>query len=403
MYFITDWVQRVDFDRMRKERLARAREAMDANGIDLVLAFRYENVRYLSGLRPLWFPIATFRSAALATSDRNAPVICFVTIGDWQHRRQTMHWLDPANVRPLINYKLDEGGTAKDGLREVADAVRELGAAEGRIAVDQLTIPVFEALRELLPDATFVDANDPLQQTRMVKTPDEVTLFKFASEAVDEGLAAGIAAVRPGRREGEILGEVMRAFYSLGMEIPQCSLIVASGENLDPLQRFAGDRKVREGDLVFMDVGGCFNGVFAEATRVVACGRPNADQRQVYRAVFAAQQALFGAIRPGVSSEAICRVATDSYARSGMGELSHDAPIGHSIGLGGIEPPILGPGGMMGEAVELQEAMTLSIEPTLSRHGVRGGATVRLEDEVVVTADGCEVLTRAPYDERLLA
>lgn len=402
MYFITDWVERVDFARMRHERLARAREAMRANEIDLVLAFKYENVRYLSGLRPLWFPIAVFRSAALATPDPSAPVICFVTIGDWQHRRATMHWLDPANVRPLINYKLEEGATAKDGLRDVADAVRELGAADGRIAVDQLTLPVLDALRDLLPNATFIDANDPLQTTRMVKTRDEVTLFRFACEAVDEGLAVGIAAVKPGRRECEILGEVMKTFYGLGMEIPQCSLIVASGENLNPLQRFAGDRKVREGDLVFMDVGGCFNGVFAEGTRVVACGKPSPEQRRTYQAVFAAQQALFAAVKPGISSDAICRVATESYQSSGMAEFSHDAPIGHGIGLGGIEPPILGSSGMMGDSVFLQENMTLSIEPTISRSDVPGGATVRLEDEIVVTADGCEVLTRAPYDEHLL-
>lgn len=403
MYSLTDWVQRVDFDEMRSARLTRAREQLRDNDVDLLLAFKYENVRYVTGLRPLWFPVAMFRSAALAIPDDNTPVLCFVTIGDWEHRRSTMTWLEPENIRPLINYQLEEASTVKSGLQGVCDGVRELGAERGRIAVDQLTVPVLEALQAALPNATFVDANGMMHSARVTKTPDEITLFRMASEAVDQGMASGIEAVKPGRRECEVLGEVMRTFYSLGMEIPQCSLIVSSGENLSPLQRFAGDRAIRSGDLVFMDVGGCFNGMFAESTRVVVCGDPSPEQRGVYRAVHSAQQAVFKALRPGVSAAEISDLILDSYRASGMGAHAFAAPFGHSIGLAGVEPPVLGPAETMGRTAELSSDMTLSIEPTLVVPGIRGGATVRLEDEVVVTGDGCEVLTRTPYDERLLS
>lgn len=403
MRFISDWNQPVDFERMRSNRLSRARAQMRAAKLDLVLAFKYENVRYISGLRPLWFPVPMFRSAALTTPVDDAPVVCFVTVGDWEHRRSTMNWLEPDNVRPLMNYQLEEAATVKEGLAGIFKSISEFEAERGTIGVDQLTFPVLDALRAEFPHATFVDANDAMQAARVVKSADEIALFRMACEAVDQGVGAGIEAVRPGRRECEVLGEVMRIFYSLGMEIPQCSLIVSSGENLSPLQRFAGDRAIRSGDLVFMDLGGCFNGMFAEATRVVVCGEPSPIQTDVYRAVYQAQQAVFSAIRPGVSSEELSELILDTYRAQDLGEHAFAAPFGHSIGLAGLEPPVLGPAEAMGGTSVLVEGMTLSIEPTLVVPGIRGGATVRLEDGVIVTEDGCEVLTRVQYDGRLLS
>ncbi len=403
MYFDTDWTRRVDFDRMRADRLRRLRAQMRHHQLDAVVAFKFENTRYVSGLRPLWFPISLLRSAAITTAGDDAPVLCYVTAGDWEHRRETMYWLPKEHVRPLVNYQLEEASTVREGLAGICDAVRELGAEGGRVGIDQVTIPVLEALGGMLPTTTIVDANECFFDARFVKTEDELALFRMASQAVDQGLDAGIRAVRPGRRECEVLADVMHTFYSLGMEIPQCSLIVSSGENLAPLQRFAGDRPIRDGDLVFMDVGGCFNGIFAEATRVVACGTPNETQRRVYHAVYAGQRAVFGAIKPGVTSTEVCEALMRSYHEHGMGEYAHDGPIGHGIGAAGIEPPTLGPGKMMGKEAVFQEGMALSIEPTLIVHGVPGGAGIRLEDEIIVTHDGCEVVTRAPYDERLLA
>lgn len=402
MYFDTDWTKRVDFDRMRTERVARLREQMRRHQLDVVIGFKFENTRYLSGLRPLWFPITLLRSAAITTPGDGDPILCYVTAGDWEHRRETMYWLPKDNVRPLINYQLEEAATVEEGLAPICDGVRELGAEKGRLGIDQITLPVLEALRSLLPEATIVDANECFFDARFVKTADELALFRMAAQAVDQGLDTGMRAVEPGRRECEVLAEVMRTFYSLGMEIPQCSLIVSSGENLVPLQRFASDRPIRSGDLVFMDVGGCFNGIFAEATRTVICGEPNAEQQRIYRAVYAGQRAVFDAICPGVSSTELCEVLMRSYQASGVAQYAHGGPIGHGIGVAGIEPPTLGPGKMMGKEAVLQAGMALSIEPTLVVAGVPGGAGIRLEDEVIVTEDGCEVVTRAAYDARLL-
>ena len=100
--------------------------------------------------------------------------------------------------------------------------------------------------------------------------------MKISSVCADLGMNALIKAAKPGRRECELLAEATRVYFSLGMEIAQCQSIVASGEeNLVPLARFAPDKIVRYGELVFVDIGGCFNGIYAELTRTFVCGKAN--------------------------------------------------------------------------------------------------------------------------------
>ena len=117
MYFITDWTKRVDFDKMRRERVVRLRQKMAEHDLDAVLALKYENCRYASGLRPLWFPLAMLRSAAVVTRESDE-IIVFVTAGDWDHRHQTMTWLEPENVRPLVNFQLEEPETKPEEPRK---------------------------------------------------------------------------------------------------------------------------------------------------------------------------------------------------------------------------------------------------------------------------------------------
>jgi Xaa-Pro aminopeptidase len=188
-------------------------------------------------------------------------------------------------------------------------------------------------------------------------------------------------------RECEVLADVMQTFYSFGAEVPQCNLIVCSGPNTAPMQRFAGDRVIARGDLVFIDIGACWNGMFSEATRTVVVGEPADDlQRHIYRTVYDIHWATI----------------EKHYGDSPFVGRMQEMIIAHGIGVGYAEPPFIAPPGKTTPDLTLEPGHVLAVVPTIIVPGVPGGGGVRLEDVVAVTEHGPEVLTKAPYDATLL-
>ncbi|MBI2755954.1 MAG: aminopeptidase P family protein [Chloroflexi bacterium] len=400
MYFVTDWAQRVNFERMRAYRVQRTRDAMATYGLDAILAFEYANTRYIAGLRPLWAPNFLLRQAAIITRASDE-VICFVHLDDTPHRRSTMYWMKPENVREFPTAVVNQEAPAA-ALEPLATALRDLGFSGGRIGVDIATVSALRNLERLLGDVELVDLGPCMQQVRMVKNEDELELMREASSIVDIAMETAVRSATTGVRECEVLAEVMRVFYRFGAEIPQCNLIVCTGPNTAPMQRFAGDRLIAEGDLVFMDIGACFNGVFSEATRTIVNGRPNATQRAIYRTVHEIHERTIAALHPGASSVDVQAAADEPYRRSDYVGYMQKMIIAHGIGVGYAESPFIAPPGSNAAPLTLEPGMTLAVVPTIIVPDVPGGGGVRLEDIVVVGKDGPQQLTRAPYDARLL-
>ena len=390
----------VDHDLIRKQRAERLRLGMEKFGFDTLVVFEYANGRYASGLRPLYAPNFLVRQAVVVTR-HSSEVIVFVHQDDAPHRRKIMTWIPPENVREFPTGVMLEGGGA-EALAPIGVALTELGFTGGRVGADIGTPASLSNLAATVAGSDVSDANACLNWVRSVKFPGEVELLRQASAIVDEALDVAVKAVRPGVKECDILADVMQVFYRHGAEVPQCNLIVCTGDNTAPMQRFAGEEIVRSGDIVFMDIGACFNGVFSEATRTVACGAPGEQQREIFQLVHKMHLALISAVAPGVTGAQLQDVAHSVLSGSPYEHMLQKMIIAHGIGVGYAEPPFIAPPGRVTPDLVLEEGMILAIVPTIVVEGVPGGGGVRLEDVVAVTATGVEQLTNYPYDAALL-
>ncbi|GIF56159.1 hypothetical protein Air01nite_22540 [Asanoa iriomotensis] len=375
--------------------------AMARADLDAVIAFEYANCRYIAGLRPLWAPNFMVRQAVVSVRGSD-DVVVFVHQDDTPHRRATMTWIPPERIRAFPTGVVSETAPAS-ALAPLADALAELGCRGGRVGVDIATVTVLRRLEDVLDGYTVVDANAALNGSRLVKSPTELAQLADASSIVDLAMATAEEAVRPGVRECDVLAEVMKVFYTHNAEVPQCNLIVCSGPNTAPMQRFAGDRLIRRGDLVFIDIGACFNGIFSEATRTIPCGAPDNDtQRAIYRTVYDIHLATIESLRPGATATDVQAAALKHYADSPFFGKMQEMIIAHGIGVGYAEPPFIAPPGKSTPDLVLEPGMVLAVVPTIIVPDVPGGGGVRLEDVVVVTEHGPDVLTKYPYAESLL-
>jgi Xaa-Pro aminopeptidase len=391
----------VDPDRMRAFRLGRVRDAMATHDLDGILAFEYANGRYIADLRPLYAPNFLVRQAAVVSraADR---VICFVHQDDTPHRRARMPWLSSDDVREFPTGVANFGAPA-DALVPLIGALRELGVEEGRVGVDIATPATLGNLARALPRCEIVDVGPAMRDARTVKGEDELELMRYASRVSDLTMAAAIQAIAPGARECDVLAVAMDVLYRHNAEVPQCNLIVASGNNTMPMQRYADDRPIEEGDLVMLDLGGCFGGLFSEVARTTVCGSANARQRAIYRTAAEILTATSDALSDGVDPAAVQSAAGEPYEGSPFVGTMQKMIIAHGIGVGYAEAPFIPPpGGAPARGDPLRAGTTLAIVPTLLVPDVPGGGGVRIEDVVAVTADGVDRLTTHPLEPRLL-
>ena len=242
MEFHVDWRGQIDFDFMRKDRTERVSEKIKEFGLDGLLCFKAEHIRYMTGYRPLWWPISFLTRNACVMAPDKEPIL-FPTSGCVERCWGSMYWMDKENIRPLATME-DPGIARTEVEKKIKPALEELGITEGRIGVDHVTMIVLNILKETFPKAEFVDGDQCVLAAQVEKNSEEIKCMRVASQHAAYAMDRAINSIRAGIRECEILAEAMHSLYSNGMEVPQCSLIVTSGDGTAPLRRFASDRKI---------------------------------------------------------------------------------------------------------------------------------------------------------------
>jgi Xaa-Pro aminopeptidase len=195
----------------------------------------------------------------------------------------------------------------------------------------------------------------------------------------------------------------MHTLFRLGGEYAHVMTpFVASGEHMSPPNRIPSDKIIRDGDLVFIDIGAQWSGYFSDLGRTVICGRPSRRQREIYTTVHEALAAATTALAPGRTNDEVAKAVRDVAERRGLAANFISLFIGHGLGIGSNEPPYIGEDLPGAETVQLEAGMVFAVEPLIWVEGVRGGGGVRLEDTILVTPQGGRPLTRLGWDDRLL-
>lgn len=379
-----DWEERINFDRMRRDRVAKAQAALAESGVDLLLVFRTEDSRYLTGYRHHLGPAYILGNAVTILTKDHDPILFTM---DHVFATARMPWMKPENIRPRANFR------EAHAVKVWAEGVKkEFGELAGKtIGVDIYTPVLAKALEEAFPKATFVDGYDVLMKAKVIKTEDEINCMKAANAITEAAMDAAIEFLRPGVRECEVLAVAWQTMTALGSEWSQCANIVASGPYTYPYRRFTSDRIIRKGDLVIIDIGATFNGYYGDLTRTWICGKDIAaskEQQEVHQKCY---DALFDACaqaKPG-NTNADVFAAADPYVLDSLG---------HGSGVNPWEAPFFSPASK-DNPVTLEPMMQFNLEPYAGKEGVGG---VRLENNLVVREDGPEIYTTYPFDERLV-
>jgi Xaa-Pro aminopeptidase len=394
-----DYEARVDFDRLRLARVAKAQDAMRAHGLDALVLWKDENVRYLTSLRAITLQYRSTTQYGVILFPHGKPVL-FLSGGEYARAKDVMPWIGEFVVIPIME---EVGMVEVVTAEQTARLLSEHGADGGRVGFDGMTMPQLNAYTKHLSRVEMVDGETFMQEVRLIKLSEEIQLLREAAALADAVTQTAIEAVRPGVRECEVAGEAMRTLFRLGGEYAHlASPFVASGERMSPPTRFATDKLIRNGDLVFIDIGACWNGYFGDEGRTMICGTPSDIQRTVYRTVHECLMAARRGLRPGRTNHEVAAEIIHVAAGAGLDKNFIHLFIGHGLGITPNEPPYIGEPQRGTHEVVLAPGMVFAVEPLIWVPGVRGGGGVRLEDTILVTEGEPEVLTRCGFDEHLL-
>lgn len=387
---------------MDKVRTDRMKKIMRESGIDVLMCRLPENIVYLSGYWPV------FGSSALIFPVDDDPILILpfseldYAADGWVDDQRTYQFINmkelanpPANILRIMKELWEERGY-KDAVVGFEGSFDLVGgnnvAAEARVPSYKILMDMFEAFKS----NEWVDATSQIKQSRLIKSPQEIDALRITSEIAGIGLEHARDLIKPGVQESMVSGMVEGHIYGRGIGYKNVTrargyCFVMSGENSRNSWRpfcVASRKPIMWGEPVLVELDAVANGYFIDITRSFFVGEPDERSKDIMKVVRESVNAAINAAKPGVVASELDAIARKVVEKAGYGEYFNHQ-LGHGIGLQFHEAPWLHPA----SDEILQAGMTMAVEPAIYIDGWGG---FRIEDNIVITEDGCEILTPLP-------
>jgi Xaa-Pro aminopeptidase len=396
-----DWEERVRFDRLREERLQRISGLLAESSIGALLCFDMTNIRYITATH-----IGTWAQDKLNR-------FCLLPQGEepimWDFGSAARHhqlynpWLSDgrsrAGISTLRGAMSPESGRAEDVAGKIKTELEQRGLQNEPVGVDAIEPAVMFALQKA--GLEIVDGQQLMQQARVIKTRDEILLLNHACSMVDAAYEELYRAMRPGMRENECVGLVNKVLYDMGSEFVE-GVNAISGERCNPHPHVYTDRALRPGDPAYFDILHSFMGYRTCYYRTFAVASGSKALVDAYKRCRYYLDAAIALIKPGATTGEVVRVWPKAQEFGFADEEAAFAlQFGHGVGLSIWEKPIFSRLVSLDHPEEIKEGMVFALETFWPASD--GWSAARIEEQLVVTADGCEVITRFPAEDLVIA
>ena len=395
-----DWEQRIDFDQLRRERLARIKNLLEKSELGALLCFDMNNVRYITATHiGTW---AQDKNSRFTLLSRGAEPIVWDFGSAAKHHQLHCPWLGErsrAGIALLRGAMSPEMGRAEDVAKKIKVELQKLGLEKEPLGVDIIEPPILFALQK--EGIRIVDGQQMLSDARVIKTQDEIALLNHSAMMVDAAYDELYRAMRPGMRENEAVGLVSKVLYDLGSEYVE-AVNAISGERCNPHPHVFSDRVLRPGDPVYYDILHSYMGYRTCYYRTFTVGSASHAMVDAYKQCREYVDASIDLIRPGRTTAQVASVWPKAQEFGFPNEEScFGLQFGHGIGLAIWEKPVISRLVSLDQHYELKPGMVFALETFWPSSD--GWSAARIEEEIVVTETGHEVITRFPAEELLVA
>jgi Xaa-Pro aminopeptidase len=396
-----DWEQRIDFDRLRSDRLARAQAALQETDLGALLLFDPNNIRYVTSTHiGEW---ARDKNARFCLLPRTGLPVLWDFGSAARHHQLYAPWLPPENFRggvsPMRGAMPDVTGVPDRLAANIFEELRERGLETDQVGIDMTDMVALAALDRA--GLATTDGSQVMLAARTIKTDEEVALLDHAAAIVDATYELIYEKLRPGVKESEIVADAQRLLFELGSEQVE-AINAVSGDRCIPHPHVFSDRLLRPGDQAFFDIIHSFMGYRTCYYRTFSVGGVNQAQIDAYRQCREWLDDAISLVRPGATTAQIAAVwPTASELGFPDEESCFGLQFGHGLGVGLYESPMISRLHSLDHPVEIEEGMVFALETYCPASD--GVSAARIEEEVLVTSEGSRLLTRFPAEELLVA
>jgi len=396
-----DWEERYRTDRLREERLARITHELEQSSLGALLCFDMANIRYVTATHIGTWAADKLNRFCLLPQGHEPIMWDFGSAA--RHHELYNPWLGDGRSRSGISTMRGAmppgAGRAENVARKIRVELEERGLLGEPLGVDAVEPAVLFALQA--EGIEVVDGQQLMQDARVIKTQDEITLLNTACMMVDAAYEELYRTMRPGVRENECVALVNKVLYDMGSEFVE-GVNAISGERCSPHPHVFTDRALRPGDPAYFDILHSFLGYRTCYYRTFAVGSASKPLVDAYKRCRYYLDAAIALIRPGTTTADVVSIWPKAQEFGFPDEEAAFAlQFGHGVGLTIWEKPIFSRMVSLDHPEEIKEGMVFALETFWP--ATDGWSAARIEEQLVVTKDGCEIITRFPAEDLLVA